>query len=184
MPIRKTTALIAALFVAACGSVNQQTVEPARPIPAGTMMAGAGDTVLDLKVTEPLPNAFGKADLFGRTREAGRIVVKYLGEKDGRAWFGRRDVALSSNDTTMSRSPAVYTSAQTSALTGNFGTIPFAAEQTSAGVTIGPAQPSQSSVMGVDTRALSAPEGGSILVEGRTLTVLKIDDGKVAYSVR
>lgn len=183
--IRKTTALLAALLAAACGSVNEQTVEPARALVAGkTLQAGIGDTVLDLKVTEPLPNAFGKADLFGRTRDAGRIVVKYLGARDGRAWFGRRDIAISSNDTTMSRSPTVITSAQQSAMTGNFGTIPISAQQSTAGVAIMPAQPSTSSVTGVDTLALSAPEGGSVLIEGRTLTVLRIGDGQIAYSVR
>ena len=37
------------------------------------LVAGVGDTVIVMDTQESLPNAFGKADIFGRTRPTGRI---------------------------------------------------------------------------------------------------------------
>src|SRR5690348_4924459 len=89
----------------ACGSTDKQFVTPARALAEGTHQAGVGDAVLDLKITEPLPNVFGKADIFGRTRDAGRVIVRYAGERDGTAFFARQNITINSTDTTMSRTP-------------------------------------------------------------------------------
>jgi hypothetical protein len=56
------------LATAACSPIEQQATL-ARPAVAGrAYIAGVGDTVLDLKQTQSLPNVAGKADIFGRTR--------------------------------------------------------------------------------------------------------------------
>jgi len=52
--------------------------------------AGIGDTVIDLKLTQSLPNAFGKADIFGRTRDAGRVIVRLVGLDGNQATFVAR----------------------------------------------------------------------------------------------
>ena len=71
-----------ALSLGACAPVEQQTPELGRPLaPGKALIAGVGDVVLDLRLKESLPNAFGKADIFGRTREAGRVVVRYVGSQ-------------------------------------------------------------------------------------------------------
>src|SRR4051812_38761814 len=67
--------------------------------------ADPGDLVMDINVTEALPNAFGGADLFGRRRPAGRTVVQYLGIENGTAYFSRQSTSISSNETTMTRTP-------------------------------------------------------------------------------
>jgi hypothetical protein len=38
--------------------------------------ADPGDLVMDINVTEALPNVFGAPDIFGRRRPAGRTVVQ------------------------------------------------------------------------------------------------------------
>jgi hypothetical protein len=56
-------------------------------------------------VTEALPNAFGAPDIFGRRRPAGHTVVQFVGIQDGMAYFVRQSAAVSSNETTMTRTP-------------------------------------------------------------------------------
>ena len=64
-----------------------------------------GDVLLKVTLCESLPNAFGKADIFGRKRDRGFVEIRYMGlANDGRAIFRRRTVDILSNETTMSRS--------------------------------------------------------------------------------
>jgi hypothetical protein len=174
------------LTLSACGSTDRQFVTDAQPISAGqSKQAGVGDTVLDLKITEPLPNAFGKADVFGRTRDAGRVIVRYLGERNGVAYFSRQNVTIQSNDTTMSRTGMYVPNVQQTTMTGNVGTIPVSATGTTVGSgTYIPPSPSQSLVLDDGRMALSAPIGGELLVEGRTITVLRATGALVVFSVR
>jgi hypothetical protein len=67
--------------------------------------AGPGDLVMNINVTEALPNAFGAPDIFGRRRPAGHTVVQFVGIQDGMAYFVRQSAAVSSNETTMTRTP-------------------------------------------------------------------------------
>jgi hypothetical protein len=67
--------------------------------------ADPGDLVMDINVTEALPNVFGAPDIFGRRRPAGRTVVQFLGIENGMAYFSRQSTAISSNETTMTRTP-------------------------------------------------------------------------------
>jgi hypothetical protein len=66
-----------------------------KPMPAISkpQVAGIGDTVMDLRKTASLPNVAGKADIFGRTRDTGRVMVRFVGlEKviaDGDGRMGR-----------------------------------------------------------------------------------------------
>ena len=45
--------------------------------------ADPSDLVMDINVTEALPNAFGAPDIFGRRRPAGRTMVQYVGTQNG-----------------------------------------------------------------------------------------------------
>ena len=45
--------------------------------PTGDRYASVGDIVLRVQNTEALPNMFGRADLFGRTRDRGFTEVRY-----------------------------------------------------------------------------------------------------------
>jgi hypothetical protein len=88
-------------LVAACAPVQMrsQIDRPTRDAYAST-----GDIVLRAQNTEDLPNVFGRADLFGRTRDRGFTEVRYMGLKaSGVPLFRRRDVNIVTNETTMSQ---------------------------------------------------------------------------------
>ena len=72
--------------------------------PAGEGYASTGDIVVRVRRTDDLPTIFGRADLFGRTRDRGFTEVRYLGlNPAGMPVFRRRDVDIMTNETTMSR---------------------------------------------------------------------------------
>src|SRR5262249_14354434 len=99
---------------------------------------------MDIKRTESLPNIAGKADLFGRTRETGRVTVRFVGIEDNQAIFLRQDVVIQNNETTMSRSPMVMPTYQNTTLSGNVGVVPVSGTATTTGLTYLPPQPSSS----------------------------------------
>jgi len=173
----------AASALAACGSIEQQSALARPAVPWKAYVAGVGDTVMDLKQTQSLPNVVGKADIFGRTRDAGRVVVRFVGLEGNQALFVRQDVVIQSNDTTMSRTPMIVPNYQTSTVNGNVGMIPVSAMQTTVGSTYIPAAPSSSYPLSGGQIQISAPIGGSVLVEGQRIKVLRPVEGGIEYSV-
>jgi hypothetical protein len=95
-------ALLLALL--ACSPIEQQSNLARTSVAGKVQVAGNGDVVMDLRKTESLPNLYGKADVFGRSRDTGRVTVRFLGVEGNQAIFVRQDVAIQSNETTMSRS--------------------------------------------------------------------------------
>lgn len=143
--MRSLEILIVVSALAGCGSIEQQSNLAKPAVQGRAYTAGVGDTVMDLKQTESLPNIGGKADIFGRTRDAGRVIVRFVGLEGNQAIFVRQNVVIQSNDTTMSRTPMFLPNYQTSTLTGNVGMIPVSATQTTVGTpTYIPASPSSS----------------------------------------
>lgn len=75
-----------------------------RPL-ATELFVSVGDVMLKVEVRESLPNAFGGADIFGRTRDRGFSDLRYMGiDPTGYPVFRRRDVDIITNETTMNRS--------------------------------------------------------------------------------
>jgi hypothetical protein len=138
---------------------------------------------MDLRKTESLPNLYGKADVFGRTRDTGRVLVRFLGVDGNQAIFVRQDVVIQSNETTMSRSPIILPKYQSTSLTGNVGTVPVAGTATTTGYTYIPPAPSSSYPVQAGEVRLAAPIGGSVLVEGHRIKVLRAVDGGIEYSL-
>jgi len=175
--------LLALLLLSGCGAIEQQS-SLARPAIAGRpYVAGAGDTVMDLKLTQSLPNVYGKADLFGRTRDAGRVIVRFVGLEGGRAQFVRQDVVIQSNETTLTRAPPIVPAWEISTVNGNVGMVPVSATRNSSGLGWVPPVPSSSYPIEAAEIRLSAPVGGSLLVEGHRIRILQgVEDG-IEYSV-
>jgi hypothetical protein len=171
------------LAAASCSPIEQQATV-ARPAVAGrAYIAGVGDTVLDLKQTQSLPNIMGKADFFGRTRDAGRVIVRFVGLEGNQAVFVRQDVVIQSNETTMSRDPTLLPNYQISAVSGTVGTVPVSASRATLGTAYLPPTPSSSYPMQTGEIQLAAPIGGSVLVEGQRLRVLRTIEGGIEYAV-
>jgi hypothetical protein len=126
--------------------------------------ADPGDLVMDLNVTEALPNAFGKPSIFGRRRPAGRTVVQYVGTENGTVYFSRQSVAINSNETTTTRTPIF---------------IPHAS-----GNIIIPPRPHSESQVGLAPVTIGVKVGGVLHAEGHTLRVLRVNsDGSIDYAV-
>jgi hypothetical protein len=83
----------------------------------------------------------------------------------------------------MSRSPMVLPTYQTSNLSGNVGVIPVSATQTTVGTTYVPPAPSSSYPIQAGQVQLTAPIGGSVLIEGQRIRVLRAIEGGIEYSV-
>lgn len=172
-----------ALAMAACSPIEHQSNIVKPPVLGKAYVAGIGDTVLDLRQTQSLPNVVGKADVFGRTRDSGRVAIRLVGLEGNQAIFVRQDVAIQSNETTMSRTPMAVPTYQTTNVSGNVGMVPVSGTGTTTGVAYLPPTPSSSYPIQAGQVQLSAPIGGSLLVEGRRLNVLRAVDGGIEYSV-
>ncbi len=89
------------MLLAGCAPVQMRS-QIDRPI--GDSYVSAGDIVVRVQRTDDLPNVFGRADPFGRTRDRGFTEVRYMGlNPSGMPAFRRRDVDIMTNETTMSR---------------------------------------------------------------------------------
>src|SRR4051812_13842986 len=75
------TVLILGAMLGGCTPV-QMRADMDRP--SGEGYASTGDIVVRIHRTDDLPNVFGRADLFGRTRERGFTKVRYMGDQLGR----------------------------------------------------------------------------------------------------
>lgn len=170
-------------MLAACGAIEFQSdlVKPA--VTGRTYLAGVGDTVLDLKQTQSLPNAFGKADIFGRVRDAGRVTVRFVGLDGNQAVFTRQDVVIQSNETTLNQGPQAVPTYQGTTANGSIGPVPIAATAGTWGIGWTAPPPTQSYPLQAGQIQLAAPIGGSVLIEGRRLNVLRGVDGGIEYSV-
>ena len=183
MPALLAALVFAAVMLAGCGAIEQQS-SLARPAVAGRpYVAGVGDTVMDLKLTQSLPNIVGKADLFGRTRDAGRVTVRFVGLEDGQALFVRQDVLIQSNETTLSQMPLILPTWQSSTVSGTIGTVPVSATGSSVGTAVLAPTPSSSYPIQAGQIQIAAPVGGSVLVEGHRITVLRRVEGGIEYAV-
>lgn len=100
--LRKLLCILAYALAVACAPLETRT-RLDRPL--GEAFASAGDLVLRVNMEEDLPNAFGRADVFGRTRDRGFTEIRYMGTNGaGLPVFRRRDVTIYSNEITLSRS--------------------------------------------------------------------------------
>ena len=177
-------ALTGAFFLAACGQIEDRSAMIRPTVPNQQATAGVGDVVFDLRQRESLPNVTGHADIFGRTRDTGRITLRYAGAKDGRAYFVRNDVTIETNETTMSRSPMIIPTTQVSSMNGYVGNIPVSGTGTTTGTAILPPAPVSRIVSQTGGFVVSAPIGGTLPIEGHSMTVLTADERSVTYSVR
>ena len=102
-----TSILGLAIFLVGCAPVQMRSQVDR---PAGESYASTGDIVLRVNRMDDLPNVFGRADLFGRTRDRGFTEVRYMGlNASGMPVFRRRDVDIMTDETTMSRTRSFST---------------------------------------------------------------------------
>ncbi len=96
-------AILAVVFaLAGCGTL--QTYERLAQDTGRELQTHVGGQVLKVQRTSDLPNAFGKADVFGGKVNRGYTELRYQGlSPDGRAVLRVTEVETESTETTMSR---------------------------------------------------------------------------------
>ena len=171
------------MLLSACGAIQYQS-SLAKPAATGRpYLAGVGDTVLDMKLTQSLPNAYGKADVWGRTRDAGRVTVRFVGLDGDQARFVRQDVTIQSNETTLTQGPMLVPTFQTATMSGSVGRVPVSGVRDSFGFSSVPPTPAYSYPIQPGQIQVTAQIGGSVLVEGRRVRILRSVDGGIEYLV-
>jgi hypothetical protein len=122
-----------ALATAACAPVQQQSIV-STPI-SQSLIAGVGDTVLRAEGRENLPNAFGRADIFGRTRPTGFTVIQYGGLQGDKVVLLRSGVVTQSEATTMNSTGIIVPTQQQTNISGMVGMQTISGTATTTGTT-------------------------------------------------
>lgn len=114
-----TFILCICLGIVGCGEIRQTaTVNVTGTRVGGEILATRGDAVIKVINKESMPNAFGAADIFGRKRATGTTSLIFVGATDSVANFIRRDVNISSQQTTMNSSPIIIQNNSTTTFSG------------------------------------------------------------------
>jgi hypothetical protein len=163
-------------FAGACAETGPLPDIAAPPVLGKPFVAGAGDTVMDIKRTPSPPGTVG------RTADAGRLIVRYVGLEGGQALFARQDVLIPSNQATMSRMPLIVPGPQKTAA-GNVAVVPVSVVQTTTGAPYVPPNPTAFTPNQAGQMQLAAPPGGSVIVDGHRINFLRPVEGGIEYSV-
>lgn len=184
----KVLITILSTLLFACGSIDQSTnVRTSGSNFKGNIIAGKGDVVLEVIRQENMPNAFGKADLFGRKRDVGTTSVIYLGLNGSNAVFLRRDVDISSSKTTMNSSPSVINQSSTSYHTGNVGGTSYSGTSTTynAPIFLPPNTP-QDRITGIREMEITIAilgENNFALIAGTIMELVSADNNQVVFKL-
>lgn len=181
-------------ILAACAPVRMQE---AASRPPGEAQAGIGEVMLRVNLRDNLPDEFGGADIFGRTRDRGYVELRYLGlDPEGRPAFRRRELEIDTNETVFHHMPARTTttySAQASPGPGTSsssawsspfwrqGTQSFTGRATT--TTSAPSAPQVSNRGDETTFTLDLAQARSLTLRGRTLQILDADATSVRFLV-
>ena len=139
-----------------------------------------GGQVFKVERTSPLPNVFGRGDIFGRTVDRGSVELRYQGQtSDGKLVFRLVDIETRSNETTMNRTP-------TSVTTGSANATSFGGATTAhgAGYTIRGQEgrnemlPPNTTEFAVDPNRKREIRFGSV-----TVKVIEFDETSLRYSL-
>ena len=171
-----------------CGEIQQtSTINTAGTSVGNAIIATRGDAVVEVVNRESMPNAFGAADIFGRTRATGTTSLIFVGGADGAANFIRRDVNISSHQTTMNSSPIVIQNNSTTTFSGyaNGRTFSGTANTYNAPIFLPPNTPTDT-ISGVREIPMSVSVrsgGNTIVIGGTTVTVLSATANELRYTV-
>ena len=167
------------LALASCAAIQQQSIVST---PTGqNMTAGVGDVILRVEGRESMPNVFGRADLFGRTRPTGFTIIQYGGMQGDKIVLLREGVITQSDATTMNSTPLIVPTQQQTMISGNVGNAPVSATATTSGVAYIPpsgstavnsAQPTIPMIVDWRTNPRVPAAGKVIVIEGATPTSL------------
>lgn len=115
-----------------CSPIQQQIIVSTAI--GQNLTAGIGDVVLRVDGRESMPNAFGRADLCGRTRPTGFTTIQYGGMQGDKVVLLRGGLTTQTDATTMNSTPLLVPTQQQTMMSGNVGSVPVTATATSTGM--------------------------------------------------
>lgn len=156
---------------------------PASTVP--DLVAGVGDIVLRVETSEPLPNIFGGADIFGRRRPTGSDILQFAGLRGDKVVFVRTSVSVQSNATTMTESPRYVPLNQFSTFSGNVGSTQIFGTGTTTGGVWAPPRGSQSTATQLPAIEIEVDwqKDPMIVMSGKRLVVRSVTATTLSYSV-
>jgi hypothetical protein len=171
-------------LLAGCSSIKHSSeVVQSR---GSALRAGPGDTIVTVNQRKSLPNAFGKADVFGRTTPTGMVTVQYLGAQGSRARFVRTGVVIETGATTMNSTPIIIPNYQTTTTTGMVGRVPVSGTSTTVGpptvIQPTPPQPQTMSQPSV-TFEVDLRQSQNFAVAGTTVRILSASPAELVYEI-
>lgn len=188
--MKKLLIVVFTLFgLTSCGDIEPSSAAKTGGVETaqGALVAGVGDAVLEVVQKESMPNAFGGADVFGRTRATGTVALYYAGLSGNNARFIRRDVQIQSTQTTMNSSPIMINQNSRTNYSGTFGGYNYmgSATTTRAPIFLPPNTP-QDQITGVreiEVRVPLASGQNTLVVAGNRLSVLEASANQVVYRI-
>ena len=140
------------------------------------LTAGIADVIVRIDIKEDLPNLWGKADLYGRTRERGFSELRYMGLAGGDPVFRRRDVDIMTNETTMSRSG--FGTTLVNVQPAGQGFVAYGVSTRASGATM-QALPPDTIEFTLDLRLTK-----TITLRGQTIEIIEASPGLIKYMIR
>jgi len=187
--IMLTSLLFISLGVTSCGEIKQTaTVNLTGTRVGNEILATRGDAVIKVINRESMPNAFGAADIFGRTRATGTTSLIFIGATDNVANFIRRDVSISSQQTTMNSSPIIIQNNSTTTFSGfaNGNTFYGTANTYKSPIFLPPNTPADK-ITSVDEIPISVSfqnGNNTISIGGTTIEIVEASTNELRYTVR
>jgi hypothetical protein len=169
------SSLFVAVMLSACAPVTQTA--NLNKASGAQAYASVGDIMIHAEAKESLPNAFGQADIFGRTREAGFSELRYMGfNKQKQPIFRRRDVDVVSNASTMTRTPVSVATVNAQSSAGSV---------TATGTAIGPLR-ENTQVLPADTVefALDLSKSRTITIRDHAIEIVEATPAGVTFIPR
>ncbi len=167
--------LLTAILLAVPGCATIESKQYLSQPTGRTLQAGIGGVVAHVDRKRNLENMFGRADIYGRKTYEGLSELRFMGMQGGQVALRRIDIAVQSDETTMSRG-GFAPSGSTSTTTGMVGSVPFSATTERQGTVFIPPRPANVSVSAPSIIDFLAPIGRPLPFEGFTVTITSADN--------
>lgn len=173
------TALVCAVLGACAPIERQQQLTEAT---GKVLTVPFGGTIATINKQKSLPNAFGKADLYGRQVDTGSIKLIYKGRApDGGALVEQIDVDVHSNASVFTRMPSTYSSSASASIAGTPTALHGNANSTAFAMA---PQSETNMVLPPNVVAFPVPRGKTLTVStGDTIEFLDIQPHQVTYKI-
>jgi len=171
--------IVIAFMAGGCAQV-QQRQQLAEPIGL-VMRTPVGGTIATIYKDRDLPNAFGRADLYGRKVDAGFTKIVYRGrESDGSVLIEQIDIDLKSNASTLTRPPIINTPTQPAVLSSRESGMAYGTSRT-----LRVASPADQVAMSIPGAArFSVPKQTSLtLPTGQTVEFIAAESHQLTYRI-